>query len=118
MTKTCVNCKVRKIYSEFYKRKDGKNGYTSECKVCFRIRMGQRHQRHKILLVAEFGGKCNRCDYSKDIRALVFHHINPATKSFGISNRLSTSLKILRKEADKCILLCPNCHAEKHLGLW
>lgn len=32
--KTCSKCKIRKKITEFYKRKDSKDGYRNECKVC------------------------------------------------------------------------------------
>ena len=48
------------------------------------------------------------------MRALEFHHSNPEEKDFGISRTLTRSMDSLRKEVDKCILVCSNCHAEIH----
>ena len=48
------------------------------------------------------------------MRALEFHHLNPEEKDFGISKTLTRSMDSLRKEVDKCILVCSNCHAEIH----
>ena len=48
------------------------------------------------------------------MRALEFHHLNPEEKDFGISRTLTRSMDSLRKEVDKCILVCSNCHAEIH----
>lgn len=70
-------------------------------------------KRAKIKLVEYKGGKCERCGYNKCIEALEFHHRNPSEKSFTISGK-SFSLKRLKKEADKCILVCSNCHKEIH----
>ena len=116
--KTCSSCKKIKDIKDFYKRKNRKSGYTSECKGCFKSRMGNRHQIHKDILVKEAGGQCIRCGYDACTRILVFHHLDPSTKSFGISEKLSANLSILKAEVDKCVLLCPNCHGEKHLGIW
>jgi len=80
--------------------------------------MGRRHDHHKRALVEYLGGKCVRCGYSRDHRVLTFHHENGSSKEFGIGKKITSSLKRLKKEADKCVLLCLNCHAEKHLGLW
>ena len=60
------------------------------------------------------GGKCEICGYDKCIDALEFHHLNQETKSFGIGNGDIRSLKRLKEEADKCIMVCPNCHKEIH----
>ncbi len=62
------------------------------------------------------GGKCTKCGYSKNSSALCFHHIDPKTKSFPIDIRRcsNSSWDNLIKEADKCMLLCLNCHAELH----
>ena len=63
----------------------------------------------------EAGGKCSKCRYDKNLKALHFHHLNPADKEheLGIGD-LNKSLVKLRKEANKCILLCACCHAEEH----
>ncbi len=66
------------------------------------------------MLIAYKGGKCERCGYDKSSRALEFHHLNPSEKDFGISKVLTRSIQSLKEEADKCVLLCSNCHAEVH----
>jgi hypothetical protein len=56
------------------------------------------------------GGKCEVCKtpYSKDL--FHFHHVNRNEKSFGIAGNLTRSWENLKKELDKCQLLCVNCH--------
>ena len=73
-----------------------------------------KHRRRiKKHLVERHGGKCVECGYNKSIYALQFHHIDPSTKSFGIAQAgVTRSYAELEAEADKCILLCANCHAE------
>ncbi len=77
--------------------------------------------RRKVLMqkaIKYKGGKCIVCKYSKSSRALSFHHLNPAEKSFGISARgITRSWDKVQKELDKCVLVCANCHAEIHDGL-
>lgn len=64
------------------------------------------------------GGKCTLCGYKKCQRALSFHHVEPNKKEFGISTRgLTRSWDKIRKEIDKCVLLCANCHMEVHDGI-
>lgn len=70
-------------------------------------------RRAKIKLVEYKGGKCERCGYDKCIKALEFHHLNPKEKDFTISGK-SWSFERLKKEVDKCILVCSNCHSEIH----
>ncbi len=61
------------------------------------------------------GGKCVICGYKKCVGALTLHHRNPKEKDFGLSVRgLTRSWEKIRKELDKCVLLCSNCHAEVH----
>lgn len=72
--------------------------------------------RSKKKLVEHFGGKCRICGYKKSIQALTFHHIDPSTKKFGIGGKTLAYEKLL-EEANKCLLICHNCHAEVHAGL-
>jgi len=73
-------------------------------------------KRTKIKLVEYKGGKCVHCGYNECIEALQFHHSNPNKKDFTISGK-SWSYERLKKEADKCILLCSNCHIKEHTKL-
>ena len=70
-------------------------------------------KRTKVKLVEYKGGKCCKCGYNKSIKALEFHHINPNEKDFTISGK-SWSFEKLKREVDKCVLLCANCHIETH----
>ena len=72
--------------------------------------------RVKTKLVEYKGEKCQCCGYNRCIRALEFHHLDPSQKDFTISGK-SKSFETLKKEADKCILVCSNCHKEIHAGI-
>jgi transposase-like protein len=76
------------------------------------------HRRRVVteILIGEFGGRCSVCGYDRNPRALVFHHLDPATKLFTLRNGDSRSLARMRAEAAKCVLLCANCHAEVESG--
>jgi len=64
------------------------------------------------------GNKCAICGYNKCIKALEFHHLDDKQKDFGISAKGYTrSWDKVKKEIDKCILLCANCHREVHEGI-
>jgi hypothetical protein len=81
--------------------------------------IGQRKRRlrKKEILVKEAGGKCSKCGYNKCLKALSFHHKDPAEKDFTLSDEGDRNLDILREEIKKCILLCANCHIEEHTRL-
>lgn len=90
----------------------------TRCRQCRQDRVVRWRQRVKRRLVDEAGGACEVCGYSRYVGALQFHHLDPATKRFGLSARgLGRSLADLRAEAAKCALLCGNCHAEVEAGL-
>lgn len=72
--------------------------------------------RVKKRLVEYKGGKCIKCGYDKYIGNLTFHHLDPSKKEFQISGK-SIAFEKLKSEADKCVLLCHNCHGEIHAGL-
>jgi len=75
-------------------------------------------RRKKVQLVAERGGCCARCGYDRCLGALHFHHVDPATKRFGIAALgVARSLERARIEAAKRVLLCSNCHAEVEAGV-
>ena len=75
--------------------------------------------RHAIKkqLVNYKGGKCEECGYNKCLGVLQFHHNNQEEKDFELSAQYNgghLDMKKLYAEADKCTLLCANCHGEKH----
>jgi len=85
------------------------------CKLCRQEAVSIRRRKTKEILVDFLGGKCEFCGYNKSIKALEFHHKNPSEKEFNISKKGCTiSIKKLKKEAKKCLLLCANCHREQH----
>lgn len=61
--------------------------------------------------------KCCLCDESEAC-ALDFHHVNPEEKDIEISKaRRSWSHRRLLKEAEKCVVVCSNCHRKIHAGV-
>ena len=77
----------------------------------------RRNSRMKILSVEYKGGECQLCGYNRCYAALDFHHINLHSKDFRISDGRQRSWERVRKELDKCVCLCSNCHREVHAGL-
>lgn len=81
------------------------------------FRVAECRRNNKMKLVEYKGGKCEVCGYNKPIPgAYNFHHIDPNEKDFGVSTMtgMSRGIKKLKKEVDKCMLVCSVCHAEIH----
>lgn len=105
----CDNCFDMRIVNPSKYTEAEKRILASNSVVKFR-------QRVKQDLVAYKGGACVRCGYSRCSDALEFHHVDPSQKDFSISGK-SLSFEIMKKEVDKCILVCSNCHKEIHAEL-
>ena len=93
------------------------NSGRARCRRCRMDAVTEWRRRKKSRLVAEAGGRCVLCGYSRCVAALQFHHLDPESKSFALSMRGGTrSMERCREEAAKCVLLCANCHAEVEVG--
>ena len=139
--KQCSRCKLIKPIEKFSRCKKYKDGYHYQCKDCdkqYRIANKSRlsdlskqyrqanrrvlneksvkyHRDIKQILIDEHGGKCCICGYNKYFGSLEFHHKNPAEKDFSIAKKRG-DMERAREEANKCILVCSNCHKEIHGG--
>lgn len=98
----------------FMRRSEG--GF--RCQRCNSTAVSERRRRVKRQLVSEAGGACTICGFSGHPRALEFHHVDPATKKFQLSQQgLTRGIRQMRAEAAKCVLLCANCHALVEAGV-
>ena len=91
-----------------------KKGHTkTTCNSCI---VNRTRKNLKRKLVEYKGGKCQRCGWSSDkyFSVFDFHHENSEEKDFSISGRYCKSYDKLKKEVDKCLLLCSNCHRIIH----
>ena len=74
-----------------------------------------RQRKYKQQALDYKGGKCQVCGYCKYQGALDFHHLDPSQKDIEMSRFSKFPLsEDGKKELDKCILLCANCHREAH----
>jgi len=88
------------------------------CKRCRSDAVVARRRKVKTILVEEAGGACCICGYDYNMRALHFHHVEPSQKRHELNARgVAIALGKLRVEAQKCVLLCSNCHAEVEDGM-
>ena len=82
-----------------------------------------RHQTKRCILksslIQELGGRCLRCGEDNPL-VLDFHHKDPSIKEGTITSMLNRrSMEQAKKEAQKCVLLCSNCHRKEHYEhLW
>jgi hypothetical protein len=98
--RNCFECRPFKVF---------RNKGTGQAVIDWRRRL-------KLKAVTYKGGRCLACGYSRCVRAFKFHHIDPGSKDFSIS-QVTRSWDNVRAELDKCILLCGNCHDEVHAGM-
>lgn len=131
LERKCTRCSIVKSIHEFYRDKSYRDGVgrSYSCKQCAseyqrqyniiyrkKVTDASREKRRKIkeTLMKEAGGQCIICGYSRYAGALEFHHRDPNNKDFHVG---TTGVNKARKEAQKCVLLCSNCHAEVHGGI-
>jgi transposase-like protein len=109
---TEAHCAVHGL-TTFVRR--GRDGF--RCRLCRSGAVQRRRREIKRVLVDEAGGGCVLCGYNRSLAGLHFHRVDPAAKSFALSRQgVTRSLASARAEAEKCVLLCSNCHAEVEGG--
>jgi hypothetical protein len=57
---------------------------------------------------------CRKCGYSKLPGVLELHHNNPLLKRYNVT-KTNVPRKDFHLELAKCVVLCGNCHTERHL---
>lgn len=123
-SKECVVCKEVKPSTDYYSAgvKNGKKYYRRKCKKCYgAVKTHRRYFNRDWLKDVKSKMECSGCGYSKKThksfktQALQFHH-HENNKLFEVSNGVQRGMAIerIKKEMDKCIVLCSRCHAESH----
>ena len=111
----CIDCGVEltieNAYVKYYKVNDK---LQSRCKSCHNKKRVSDIKNLKLKAIDYLGGKCSRCGYDKFYGALDFHHVNPEEKEFSWRTLRSRKWDSVKKELDKCVCLCANCHREVH----
>jgi transposase len=75
------------------------------CKRCRSESVSQWRQRLKRTLIAEAGGACAICGYSRHPSALQFHHVDPTTKEFALSQEGITR-SLVRARSERASAFC------------
>ena len=112
----CLNCGKRLIGRQTkYCSRACKNTFLNQQLQSYQAQQDRGRSR-KLELIKIMGGECERCGYGKNYAALEFHHVEPNKKEFQLDLRCLSNRKweVILLEADKCRLLCSNCHAEEH----
>ncbi len=126
--KTCYKCHVAKPFSEFHLNSHKRDGLSTYCKMCAKIRNAayyvatpernaQRNiSRNKAVTLAKdfvwgylTSHPCVDCQNSNPV-VLEFDHIRD--KNYNISNMVSQGMGVdtIAKEIEKCEVRCANCH--------
>ena len=116
-TRYCSRCK-QDVKTENFHQRRGKAYSSSYCKSCTTDQTLDRMRKLKSQMIEYKGGCCQRCGYDKYQGALEFHHIDPKEKDFNPSHMKKYAFDDrIKKELDKCDLVCSNCHREIHYEL-
>jgi hypothetical protein len=77
----------------------------------------KRRRKIKLFAIEYKGGKCVVCGYNRCVGALDLHHIKGEKKFLISTDAYLHSWEEIKRELNKCVLLCSNCHRELHNGL-
>ena len=106
----------KKLVCNFCGEKNQDDFYSkrNRCKICHNKSQTQYCNDIKRKSVEYKGGKCELCGYNKNYAALDFHHVDSSKKDINWKTSRHWGWERLKKELDKCKLVCKNCHAEIH----
>lgn len=116
MEKTVKICKKHgeTVHYKYCRTNRPSAGY--KCCKCNGENVTCRRKKLKKIGIEYLGGSCKDCGLKSEHMSIYdFHHLDPSNKDFNISSKGHTiSEKRLKKELDKCVLLCANCHRIRH----
>ena len=79
------------------------------------------HVNKEIYILNNTNGYCEICREKWPVDVFCFHHIDPSQKLFAVGQDRWRGITGPRQstldEADKCAILCLNCHALEHKAL-
>ena len=130
--KKCTKCGQWKDIEEFAWKNKAQGKRRAQCKECTRKEDKERYandekrreaikavHKNQVEYIKKYvqdikkHSKCAICDENRWY-VLDFHHVGE--KDFTISQKIKEgcSLETIKKEIEKCIILCANCHREVH----
>ena len=129
--KTCTKCGKEKDESEFHKKMEKRlHAICKECKREYdnkwyannkkrrdnlnRQAKERRIRNRNFIHEYKLSIGCQICGYKKTYHALEFHHKDGNDKKYQISLMKTLSIDTIKKEIEKCMVVCANCHREIH----
>ncbi len=135
MKKKCSKCKQEKDEKDFPKNKSRKDGLHHYCKICnselcsknypkrkkyfLQSKKILQKRNHKYVLDFLNINPCIDCGETDPI-ILEFDHIEKKNGNISDMVRRCFSIETIKKEIDKCVVRCANCHRRKtsKIGIW
>jgi len=133
--KVCSKCYAFKSASDFHKDKGTPTGLAYYCKECANSSAREHHKKRasdpswsqkrrdklresarlsKLKAIEYLGNGCFDCGRVYPAYVYDIHHLDGNTKLDNPSRLLRGDWEVAKAELDKCVLLCANCHRERH----
>jgi len=118
-SKICNKCEERLSFNSFYNNKNFPDNKDGKCKQCAHKQQVKRRSIKWKELFKYKGEECAHCGVSEPAHPEIydFHHIDPEVKEKQIADLILCKKERLYEEADKCLMLCSNCHRKEHAKL-
>jgi hypothetical protein len=125
---TCTKCHITKSITEFNFRNAAKQIRLSYCRECGKELTKSHYARNKQqYLEKNLRSFHKRRDYVRNMKdrpcadcgvkypyyVMDFDHREDEIKEFGLNSLGRVTLSVLKREIDKCDVVCANCHRER-----
>jgi len=125
---TCTKCYFTKFITAFNFRNLAKNIRHSYCRECGRELTKSHYARNKQqYLEKNLRSFCKRREYVRKMKdrfcadcgikypyyVMDFDHREDEIKEFGLNSLSRITMNVLKREIDKCDVVCANCHRER-----
>ena len=116
-----ANREKKMAYAKAYREANREEtiAYAKAYQKANREELKAKRDERNLIIFNYKGAECNHCGLSepKHLEIYDYHHVDPDTKLYSVSNILKGPIERLRTEVDKCLLLCSNCHRKEHARL-
>ena len=126
--KSCSGCRVTKPITEFNFKNRAAGRRHSYCRECGKKITRSHYKRNKRayiqrslraylerrqMVIDAKSRPCADCGIQYSYYVMDFDHRNGATKSFSLHAVHGVTKKAIRREIEKCDVVCANCHRER-----